>query len=333
MTNGTTKTRRTFPAIALGGSAALLLGAALLGASRAAPEGAPPAFAFADPAFQRVWNRTDLPVASHQATRAWYWGPSAGSTLNEIYDEGPGRIRRVQYFDKSRMEINNPSADPNGPFYVTNGLLTVELVSGEIQFGDGRYVTNALNNPPGPANIPLASDLDDANAPTYASFTKLANTHLGDHKAADRTHQAVAESVNHAGQVTPAPDKASYSVSYKTFWPLTGHNIPNVFWDFLNAHGPVSDGAHTVDAQLSAPWFFTSGYPISEAYWARVKIAGAPHDVLIQLFERRVLTYIPDYAPAWKVQMGNIGLHYQQWRYPKGLGLPGPVPTVPAPAP
>jgi hypothetical protein len=41
----------------------------------------------------------------------------------------------VQYFDKSRMEINNPNGDKNSPFYVTNGLLTVELMSGKIQVG------------------------------------------------------------------------------------------------------------------------------------------------------------------------------------------------------
>ena len=77
----------------------------------------------------------------------------------------------------------------------------------------------------------------------------------------------------------------------------------------------------------SDPWFFTSGYPISEAYWARVKIANTMHDVLIQPYERLVLTYVPANAPAWRVQMGKSGQHYVDWRYHGSL--PSPLPTAP----
>ena len=37
--------------------------------------------------------------------------------------------------------------------------------------------------------------------------------------------------------------------------------------------------------------------------------------MLIQAFERRVLTYNPANPPAFQVEMGNIGLHYYDWRY------------------
>ena len=37
--------------------------------------------------------------------------------------------------------------------------------------------------------------------------------------------------------------------------------------------------------------------------------------MLIQLFERRVLTYVPSFEAQWQVQMGNIGAHYYDWRY------------------
>ena len=50
------------------------------------------------------------------------------------------------------MELNHPGGDPNSPFYVTNGLLTVELVTGRLQVGDNRFI------PRYPAAIPLASD-------------------------------------------------------------------------------------------------------------------------------------------------------------------------------
>ena len=50
----------------------------------------------------------------------------------------------------------------------------------------------------------------------------------------------------------------------------------------------------------------------------------------MQLYERRVLTYVPDNPAGYKVEMGNVGQHYFQWRYPH-LGQPwaAPDPTMP----
>jgi len=298
--------------------------AALLATSLTAalPTGVVKAAAFADPAFNTVWDRTDKPVAGHQASRSWYWGPVPGQTKQEPYAEGVGGTRMVQYFDKSRMEINNPSGDKNSKFYVTNGLLTIELMAGKIQTGNNKYQDSY------PAYISIAGDAGDSKSPTYAAFAGVSNTPLGDHKVSTRNGEVVQEVVSRAGAITPTSDNSRYGVRYVRFEPLTGHNIPSVFWDTLTARGPVRENGVTGDALLSDPWFFTSGLPISEAYWARVKIAGAPHDVLIQCFERRVLTYVPDNAPEWRVQVGNIGSHYQQWRYPRGLPLPGPAPTA-----
>src|SRR3954451_19103618 len=186
---------------------ALGVWASLVAQAGAAPPAAPAGANFADPTFERVWGRTDYLVSIGQVARTWYWGPAPGAALLEPYDEGPGRVHQVQYFDKSRMEINNPSGDPNSKWYVTNGLLTIELISGRIQVGNTRWVSKAG----GPAQIPLASDTDDPNAPTYASFVNLANTPLGDHRAGDRTDQPVVESVTRAGQVLAAPDKGSYN--------------------------------------------------------------------------------------------------------------------------
>src|SRR5438270_9405380 len=86
---------------------------------------------FGHASFQKVWERTDKLVASGQVKRSWYWGPTPGATMMEDYAEGQGGKRLVQYFDKSRMEVNNPNGNPNDPFFITNGLLTVELISGK----------------------------------------------------------------------------------------------------------------------------------------------------------------------------------------------------------
>jgi uncharacterized protein YkwD len=44
-------------------------------------------------------------------------------------------------------------------------------------------------------------------------------------------------------------------------------------------------------------------------------VGGVERDLLVQLFERRVLTYNPANATQWQVEMGNIGQHYFKWRY------------------
>ena len=279
---------------------------------------------FANPAFQRTWERTDKLVASGQVQRSWYWGPTPGASVQEDYAEGPGGKRLVQYFDKSRMEINNPAGDPNNPFFVTNGLLTVELISGKMQTGNSTYVDRY------PADIPLASDSDDASAPTYLSFASVSNTPLGDHPATSRLAQNVTATIARDGTVGDDQTKSTYpkdNIIY--FEQATKHNIPLAIWEFLNGTGPVYNSAtgKTADGRLSDPWFYATGYPISEAYWAHVKIAGQMQDVLIQAFERRVVTYVPNGVPGFKVQMGNIGQHYYDWRY-KDAGKPSNPPTA-----
>ncbi|HET6262284.1 MAG TPA: hypothetical protein VFG99_08605, partial [Chloroflexia bacterium] len=126
----------------------------------------------------------------------------------------------------------------------------------------------------------------------------------------------------------------------------TGHNIPSVFWDFLNSSGEVYEIVFNGDrlvndeqltsGRLSSPWYYAAGMPISEAYWAKASIRGETTDVLVQAYERRVLTYVPTNDPGFQVEMGNIGQHYFDWRYRNaGLcpgGTPG-TPTPPRPAP
>jgi hypothetical protein len=304
--------------------AGLGLLAGLLGSGANAPVAAQGGFA--DPAFQAVWARTDALVANKAVDRSWYWGPGPGVSTLEPYTEARNGKRLVQYFDKSRMEINNPGGDQSSPFYVTNGLLTVELISGQMQVGDHDLVGRA------PADVPLASDGDDPTAPTYASFRGVSS--YPGHSVADPPYDRdlayAIRTINRAGQV--GRDDRWISAATRMVIYTNGHNIPSVFWDFLNATGPVQVNGQTRIAPLNSPWFYATGLPISDPYWARVKVAGVYQDVLIQAYERRVLTYTPANASAWRVQMGNIGQHYYQWRY--GTPAPPPPPTpVPPPPP
>jgi hypothetical protein len=94
----------------------LLLAAVLLASAAPPPaQAAAPPITFADPVFGRVWQRTDGPVAAGTVTRSWVWGPGSWAAGREPYGEAPGGARLVQYFDKGRMEINDPTADRAEP--------------------------------------------------------------------------------------------------------------------------------------------------------------------------------------------------------------------------
>jgi hypothetical protein len=271
--------------------------------------------AFADPAFERVWNRTDSLVATGAVKRSWYWGPQPNTgQLLEDYAEGPGGQRKVQYFDKSRMEINDPNADPGSPFYVTNGLLTRELVSGNMQTGNSKFSFRY------PAKIPVAGD---TGAITYASLGYVLE--LEAQAAVGATVTQVLAGDGYPNSVTASIEVGQpeqFGVKYAYYEPATKHNIPDVFWQFLNAEGPVIENGRQKSARLSEPYFYVTGYPVSEAYWTRIGIAGKQTLALLQAYERRVLTYVPDAPEGFKVQMGNVGQHYYDWRY-KGAGKPG----------
>ena len=302
----------------LGLGGVLLLGPLLGLALRVLPARSDP---FVDAAFTTLWTRTDQPVAGHQATRTGLWGPAPGPAKREAYAEGSGGVRLVQYFDKGRMEINNPNADPTAPGFVTGGLLSVELISGRLQTGNTRFENRA------PAQIPLASDRDDPAAPTYAAFAAVSSLIGGEHQAPSAVGSAVDQAIARDGSVTPFGAAAGYGLTYASYEPLTHHNVADVFWRFLNSTGPVQTAAGLTDAPLFNPRYALTGLPISEAYWASVRVAGSRRDVLIQAFQRRVLTYLPANPTGWQVELGNIGLHYLEWRY-----TPGAAPTL-APVP
>jgi hypothetical protein len=309
------RSRRLHTILAVSTLAALLAGTGAQAAPRAIPEN------FADDAFKGVWTRTDALVDGGSVKRSYYWGPLPGFTTFEEYAEGPNGKHLVQYFDKSRMEINNPNGDKKNPFYVTNGLLTVELITGRMQTGNDKYVLRY------PAEIDIASDTDDTaeGTPTYASFRNVTYNYNYSSESS-RIGQTVMDTINRLGLTGLNSRYGSYAVKYSYFESATKHNIPDVFWKFLNDSGPVMSGDKVVNARLSDPYFYATGYPIAEAYWASVKIAGVANtDVLIQPYERRVLTYVPTAPQGFKVQMGNIGQHYYGWRYQEA-GKPKPPP-------
>ena len=96
---------------------------------------------------------------------------------------------------------------------------------------------------------------------------------------------------------------------------IGGLGIPRVFWDFMNRPGRVVENGRAVNASPLFDWRYVIGEPLTEAYWTFVKVGGVDRGVLVQAFERRVLTYTPTNVAGFQVEMGNIGRHYFEWRY------------------
>lgn len=282
---------------------------------------------FADTAFGTVWSRTDAQQV--RGGRTWYWGPQPWYDYAEFYRQGQNGLRTVQYFDKARMEINNPS-ERSFQGGATNGLLVVELVSGHLKKGNDPYDYDSRPA----ADVPVAGNpkADNPNSPTYATFASLATFDNNGYRDANRLGQRVSAWLDRAGNLSARADlaEAHPESTIAQYNSMTGHNIPQVFWDFMSAQGPVLENG-AVQTRPVVDWLFALGLPITDAYWTRAKIGAAEKDVLVQLFERRVLTYVPDNPAGYKVEMGNVGQHYFQWRYPH-LGQPWAAPD-PQPVP
>lgn len=298
-----------------------------------------PALAVPDEnAFYRIWERTDALVANRTIERTWFWGPTPFQTIDEDYIEGVAGKRRVQYWDKGRMEISHPNDNPFSPWYVTSGLLSIEMISGRIQMGDVRFERRPR------AAIPIAGDSDretNPDAPTYDDFFGVTTVFLdsrlqpilsdpigpiaGDSAAPPRFGDLVAETVNAGGTVGRRPELAAAHPGTRLVYydGVLSHNIPQVFWDFLQQIGPVQiNGEQRQD--LLMDWLYVMGHPASEPYWVTTRVNGIEQDILVQVYERRVLTYNPNNLPQWQVELGNIGQHYYRWRY-ELTGAPQPV--------
>ncbi len=265
---------------------------------------------FADTAFRAVWERTDNPISTAQATRTWLWGPKPGLALFEEYGS-PGSTRLVQYFDKSRMEVNLPGGDRASQWYVTNGLLARELISGQRQTSDTTFRQFPA------ARIPSVGDPDDLEAPTYADLANVTTLAAGQNRAPAALNTLLNTSLDRQGRASSGGSAGgTYGLRVGFYENQTGHNIAQPFWDFLNSSGPLqtAQGGSTT-GRLFDPLYFATGLPLSEPYWVHAKVGGKVQDVLLQVFERRLLTYTPGNSPQWRVEMGNIGQHYFSWRY------------------
>jgi hypothetical protein len=251
----------------------------LLGIGNALPVSA--AATFADPGFQSQWRQGEAFAPN-------FWGPlsTARDGQQEEYAEGAGGKRLVQYFDKGRMELTNGA--------VTYGLLAAEMVKGQVQTGNASFQTR-----PAPS-IPVAGDADNAG-PTYAMIGGNGGVLLAETPSFETEQTARFLSATGVLGTYSGAYFNDYSAVGSHPDTVTHHNIPKAFCDFRALVG--------ID---------TIGRAISEPFWSSVKVGGQQKDVLIQVFERRVLTYTPTNPAAYRIEFANIGGQYLQWRYTNG---------------
>ena len=279
---------------------------------------------FNDSGFESTWARVDKPVQDGTtASRGYTWGPVAPGTEGLTSETYNAQLRKVQYFDKARMEVNNPQGNPKDLFYVTTGLLVKELVSGYRQDGDNTFT--ALP----PSQVQVAGDTNEggnnAIAPIYASFRNVGTFFQKENSRPKATGSLINSRINRAG--TASTFNPPEQRLLKGFDDVTGHNIADVFTDYGNLTGLVWDGSqYTSDNVFFGLPLYVFGRPVTEPYWLRTLVKGQEQNVLVQLFERRVLTYTPSNPAGFKVEMGNVGQHYYRWRYVLN-NIPAQTPT------
>lgn len=268
--------------------------------------------------FQRVWSEQDGPIADEvEAGRSWTWGPYAISpVVREKMADSPGGQREVQYFDKSRMEINNPHANPTDQWYITNGLLPIEMMTGRIQVGLSAFEDAE------PARISAIGDPD--TYPTYADLAPL-------YQSPGRTDAAalgrpVTQLLQSGGTIGTLDTHASDPATVLAPGP-NGHGVPQGFLDFQNMEGLIYRDGQSIRARVYTP-AFVFGLPVTPAYWVNSRVAGKNQAVLFQVFERRILTYNPANPPGARVEMGNVGQHFYRWRYGDNPPPPPERPTL-----
>ncbi|HYF62889.1 MAG TPA: hypothetical protein VD886_08765, partial [Herpetosiphonaceae bacterium] len=196
------------------------------------------------------------------------------------------------------MEINDPTADQNSEWYVTNGLLPIELMTGRMAIGLNQIEFR------GPAQVSAIGD--PGFFPTYADLLPLYDS--GPVRPGDVGQPATGLLVP-GGKIEGFRDYAHDKATV-----LNADGVAQAFIDFQNQQGLIVNGNRYVTTNVYNP-LFVFGKPVTGAFWVKTTIAGKVQPVLFQVFERRVLTYNPANPAAFRVEMGNVGQHYYRWRY------------------
>jgi len=253
---------------------------------------------FANPAFQTQWQSLERVIPNFYGPLSTAYDPMSEQYVEGQYN-GQSGMRLVQYFDKARLEQITPSRR------ITSGLLTVELKTGNLQLGDNTFAQNA------PAYIGIAGD-PGGGGPTYADLAQLPER---ESQGGGSVNLKWDPSTNTYANIAPLSDPQTTFAEYLSDPNgRYGQNVPRAFSDYLK--------------RIPGGYLLPMGYPIGPAFVANVRLKGMDNvPIVIQPFQRRVLTYTASNRETTRVEFGNIGRHYYQWR--RGLNGGNPTGIVP----
>lgn len=185
---------------------------------------------------------------------------------------------------------------------VTTGLLATD---GPLQLGDNTF------EPHVPSQVPVAGDPDSGDiTPSYAAMGRVM------HYAPIPAGWTIIQTVDANGSVGADPRFAEHGVTAVDVGAPMNHTVASIFWDWMTQEGvTLRPGEGLVSGPLFENPFYATGYPTTEAYWTKSRVGGVEKDMLVQCFERRCMTYTPETAVPWRVEMANIGQHSFHRRY------------------
>ncbi len=139
--------------------------------------------------------------------------------------------------------------------------------------------------------------LDGAADDVAVSGTSLT---YGALRAAARPERRVAPPPGFRGGVQeltmPALGRAVFIPVDPTLRPALGYYVPWVFWEYMSRPERFPGG-----------WLHDLGLPLSPPLAAEAPKGGSIRPVVLQAFERTVLTFDSLNPPGWEVERGNLG--------------------------
>ncbi len=129
----------------------------------------------------------------------------------------------------------------------------------------------------------------DASTLTYAGLLALA-----------QPAQRVSPPEGFGGGTALLPDGSSFIPFSATLAPEAGHVVPAIFWQYVNDPALFPGG-----------WLHDVGLPVTEPVEAIVdKGPEVGRRIVVQAFQRTILTYDPRNPPAYQVERANVGTDY-----------------------
>jgi hypothetical protein len=134
-------------------------------------------------------------------------------------------------------------------------------------------------------------ELDPQGAVSGARLT------YGDLQEAAQAEQRVLPPAGFRGGTMPVEGGRAIFVPYDAaLRPAPGQVVPLYFWTYLNRADLFHGG-----------WLHDVGLPMTSLFGTSVTKEGQARGILVQAFERAVLTYDPQNPAAWQVERANIG--------------------------